>query len=162
MPRIAVTGHMNLTPDSSPLIRDAIVELFRDVEGRELVGISCIARGADTIFAQAVLDVGGALEVVLPSANYREAKVKPDHARQFDQLLARATKIHTAPFAEANRDAYEAANELLLGSCDVLYAVWDGQTGVDKGSTGSVVKLARSRGIPVEIIWPAGAQREPA
>jgi hypothetical protein len=64
------------------------------------------------------------------------------------------------PFAEANRDAYEAANEALLTACDRLFAVWDGQGGVDKGSTVSVVLAARSRGIPVSVIWPNGVARE--
>ncbi len=159
MPRIAVTGHMKLTAESGPLIREAILGLLRQVKAGELVGVSCLARGADTIFAQAVIDVGGALEVVVPSADYRRAKVRPDHAAQFDRLLALAVKVHTAPFSHAGPEAYEAANRLLLSSCDVLYAVWDGESGVDRGSTGAVVQQARVRGIPVEVVWPGGARR---
>lgn len=159
MPRIAVTGHMNLTPASLSLVYKAVTEaLAFHVEGG-LVGISCIARGADSIFAEAVLDAGGTLEVVLPSENYRMQKVKPDHAAQFDDLVARATVVRVMPFGVANRDAYEASNELLLSECDRLFAIWDGQPGVDKGSTASVVTEARSRGIPVEVIWPQGAAR---
>jgi hypothetical protein len=160
LPRIAVTGHMNLTPASVPLVYKAIAELLTPRADDELVGVSCIARGADSIFAQAVLDLGGDLEVVLPSANYRETKVKPDHAPQFDNLLSRASKVHTLPFEQANRDAYEAANEVLLTSCDELFAVWDGEDGVDKGSTAAVVRQARSRELPVRVIWPDGAARE--
>jgi hypothetical protein len=159
VPRIAVTGHMNLTPASVPLVYQAIAEALTPYAGDDLTGISCIARGADSIFAQAVLDLGGKLEVVLPSANYREQKVKPDHAPQFDELVHQAAKVHVLPFSEANRDAYEAANETLLASSDRLFAVWDGQGGVDKGSTASVVVEARERELPVEIIWPEGAAR---
>lgn len=159
MPRIAVTGHMNLTPDSEPLVYGAIKQALASYAGDELVGVSCIARGADSIFAQAVLDLGGRLEVVLPCANYREQKVKPDHAPVFDALSSRAAKVFALPFQEANRQAYEAANEVLLSAGDLLFAVWDGQDGVDKGSTASVVKLARERGIPVQVIWPEGASR---
>src|SRR5689334_11155997 len=116
---------MNLMPDSVPLVYKAITDLLTPVATDELIGISCIARGADSAFAQAVLDRGGALEVVVPSTNYRETKVKPDHASQFDELISRASKVVTLPFSEANRDAYEAANEMLLASCDELFAVWD-------------------------------------
>jgi hypothetical protein len=150
---------MNLTPASVPLVYQAITDALTPVAGDELTGVSCIARGADSIFAQAILDLGGQLEVVLPSANYREQKVKPDHAPQFDDLMRRAAKVHILPFDEANRDAYEAANETLLTSADRLLAVWDGQGGVDKGSTASVVVEAKERGLPVEIIWPEGAAR---
>jgi hypothetical protein len=150
---------MNLAPASVPLVYKAIADALAPHAGDELTGISCIARGADSIFAQAVLDLGGKLEVVLPSTNYREQKVKSDHAPQFDDLMRRAAKVHVLPFDQANRDAYEAANETLLASSDRLFAVWDGQGGVDKGSTASVVVEARERGLPVEIIWPEGAAR---
>ncbi len=150
---------MNLTPASVPLVYKAIAEALAPYAGDELTGISCLARGADSIFAQAALDVGGKLEVVLPTANYRQQKVKPDYAPQFDDLMHRATKLHVLPFDQANRGAYEAANETLLSSCDRLFAVWDGQGGVDRGSTASVVVEARERGLPVEVIWPEGAAR---
>ena len=78
MPRIAITGHMNLTADSVPLVYQAITGALASYASHELTGISCIARGADSIFAQAVLDVGGKLEVVLPAASYREKKIEPD------------------------------------------------------------------------------------
>lgn len=159
MPRIAITGHMNLTAGSVPLVYEAITDALAAYAGGELTGISCIARGADSVFAQAVLDLGGKLEVVLPATGYREQKVKPDHAPQFDELMRRATTVRVMPFEEANRLAYEAANDVLISSCDTLFAVWDGQHGVDKGSTASVVEYARSCGVPVEVIWPEGAAR---
>ena len=159
MPRIAITGHMNLTADSVPLVYQAITGALASYASHELTGISCIARGADSIFAQAVLDVGGKLEVVLPAAGYREKKVEPDQAPQFDELMRQATMVRVMPYEEANRVAYEATNEVLASTCDTLFAIWDGQSGVDKGSTASVVEYARSRGVPVEVIWPEGASR---
>ena len=160
MPRIAITGHMNLTADTVPLIYKAITGALALYAANELTGISCLARGADSVFAQAILDLGGKLEVLLPAAGYREQKIKPDHAPQFDELTRRATTVRVMPFKEANRVAYEATNEVLVSTCDTLYAVWDGQSGADKGSTGSVVEYARSLGVPVEIIWPQGASRD--
>jgi hypothetical protein len=160
VPRIAITGHMNLTADSVPLVYQAIIGALALYAADELTGISCLARGADSVFAQAVLDLGGKLEVLLPAAGYREQKVKPDHAPQFDELTRRATTVRVMPFKEANRAAYEATNEVLISTCDTLFAAWDGQSSVDKGSTGFVVEYARSRGVPVEIIWPQGASRD--
>jgi hypothetical protein len=160
VPRIAITGHMNLTADTVPLIYKAITGALALYAADELTGISCLARGADSVFAQAILDLGGKLEVLLPAAGYREQKIKPDHAPQFDELTRRATTVRVMPFEEANRVAYEATNEVLVSTCDTLYAVWDGQSGADKGSTGAVVEHARSRGVPVEIIWPQGASRD--
>ncbi|MEU0542926.1 hypothetical protein ABZ319_23945 [Nocardia sp. NPDC005978] len=160
MTRIAVTGHMNITADSVPLIYSEIRRILAAAgDGANLVGISCIARGADSVFAQAVLDAGGALEVVVPSRNYREDKVKPGHAAQFDALIEAATTVRVMDFEDAGRDAYEAANAVLVGSSDRLIAVWDSQPS-EQGGTGTVVDLAHGRGLPVAIVWPEGAARE--
>jgi hypothetical protein len=150
---------MNLTLDSVPLVYKAITDSLAPYAKEELTGVSCVARGADSIFAQAVLDLGGKLEVIIPADDYRETKVSPDRAAQFDELMRRATAVRALPFAQANRDAYEAANHALVSSCDTLFAVWDGERGVDKGSTASVVEYARSSGVLVEVIWPDGARR---
>ncbi|WP_405490810.1 hypothetical protein [Nocardia sp. NBC_00511] len=159
MTRIGVTGHMNITADSIPLIYAEISRLLADAgDPAELVGVSCIARGADSVFAQAVLDAGGRLEVVLPSRNYRQRKVNPDHADLFDTLVSRAANVRVMDFDEAGAEAYEAANEAVVGTCDRLIAVWDGKTG-EQGGTGTVVELARNRSLPVDIVWPDGALR---
>ena len=159
MPRIAVTGHLNLSPESLPAIKKAISRLLATHAAGELTGISCLARGADSVFAEEVLDRGGRLEVVLPSADYRASKVDADYAPQFDSLISRAAGVHVLPISHADRHAYDAANRMMLDSCDELFAVWDGLPGVDQGSTASVVAEARRRGIPVHVIWPDEATR---
>ncbi|MBF6084863.1 hypothetical protein IU485_26160 [Nocardia cyriacigeorgica] len=148
---------MNITPDTGKLVYDRIVQVLSGYD--DLIGVSCIARGADSVFAQAIVDCGGRLEVVLPSRNYRERKVKPDHAELFDSLLARADTVHVMDFDAAGREAYEAANAQLLIGADQLIAVWDGKVS-ERGGTGTVVDLAREAGVPVEIVWPEGSERD--
>lgn len=157
--RIAVTGHMDVSPESYDPIRSDISSRLREAKNYgALTGISCLARGADSIFAQAVLESGGKLEVVLPSPSYREKKVKPDHAPTFDHLISEAATVRALPFEEISKEAYEAANEELVRGCDRLFAVWDGQSGGRSG-TATVVEHARSRNVPVTVIWPDGASR---
>jgi hypothetical protein len=153
MPRIGITGHMNLTPPTETLVDAAIRELLAQ-ERNGLTGITCLARGADQIFARAVLDLGGALVVVLPSPNYREREVKPDNRPLFDELLAKATDVQHMPFPEPSRQAYEAANVALLNMAYWLVAVWDGQPGKDQGGTGAVVEQARQLGHNASILLP--------
>ncbi len=160
MPRIAVTGHMNLTPDTIPVIRTAVREALNAYDPKDLVGVSCIARGADAIFAEEVVGLGGSLEVIIPSENYRVTKVRPNDEATFDRLVSLAYKVRILPFVEASRIAYEAANQVLISESDELFAVWDGQDGVDAGSTAGVVSQARSLGLRTNVIWPNGARRE--
>ncbi|MGW4424942.1 hypothetical protein [Streptosporangium sp. NPDC004631] len=159
MVRIGVTGHMNLTPDTARLVSDVLRSRLAEVTD-EVTGVSCIARGADSLFADAVLGVGGTLEVVLPSRDYRDTKVKPDHAEQFDRLLGRAAQVRVMDFDHAGREAYVAANEAMLGSIAELVAVWDGEPSMDAGGTADVVAEAGRRGVRVTVIWPEGAARE--
>ncbi|MFE6691513.1 hypothetical protein ACFVFQ_34215 [Streptomyces sp. NPDC057743] len=159
MTTLAVTGHLDLTGRTERLVLDALTTLLHAHADRKLVGVSCLARGADTLFAQAVLAAGGRLVVVLPSRDYRAAKVRPDHAPTFDRLAAVA-EVVTMPYATADRRAYEAANGELLRRADRLVAVWDGTPPTGKGGgTADAVLQARAAGLPVEVIWPAGAVR---
>lgn len=160
MPRIGITGHSHLTAASVPLVAEALRTELSAHRGADVVGVSCLARGADQLFARAVLAAGGSLEVVLPAADYRDRKVKPDNAAEFDELLGRAAEVRTMPFAESNRDAYLAASEHVLGSVDLLVAVWDGRQADGRGGTEDVVRAARERGLPVTVVWPEGAERE--
>jgi hypothetical protein len=158
--RIGITGHSNLSADSVPIVQKALADALTPYTGNDLVGLSCLARGADQLFAEAVIDAGGALEVILPSIDYREAKVKPENLEQFDGLLMRSALVRYMPHRTAGRAAYEAANETVLGTVDRLFAVWDGQPSGGKGGTGDAVEVARKRGVPVDVIWPAGARRD--
>ncbi|MHA6618734.1 hypothetical protein [Pseudonocardia sp. DLS-67] len=156
--RIGITGHTNLTPESVPLVADDIRTVLAERAG-SLVGVSCLARGADQVFARVVLDLGGRLDVVIPAADYRERKVEPDNRAEFEALIGQATAVRVLGFGTSNRDAYAAASEAVLGAVDVLVAVWDGASPGRKGGTGDTVQAARQRGLPVLIVWPAGAAR---
>lgn len=157
--RIAVSGHMDILPSVTPLLRDAIQDALLPFLADGIVGVSCIAKGSDSLFAEVVLDLGGELEVVLPAEDYRRTKVKPEQEYQFDNLIQRATLIITLPNQVSNRHAYEAANNAVLDRSDMLIAIWDGKSPVDRGGTAAVVDEAHQRAMPVTIVWPPGAAR---
>ncbi|WP_410575564.1 hypothetical protein [Amycolatopsis sp. cmx-4-61] len=157
MVRIGITGHSNLTEATAELVAGELRELLKE-QRDDLVGVTCLARGADQVFARVVLELGGTLEVVLPAADYRERKVKPDNAAEFDNLIANAS-VHTMPFTESNRDAYMAASEHVLSIVDKMVAVWDGGPSGGHGGTADVVDAARERGLGVTVVWPEHAAR---
>lgn len=49
--RIGITGHSNLTPDTVPLVVEALRAVLAGIE-RPVVGVTCLARGADQVFAR--------------------------------------------------------------------------------------------------------------
>lgn len=160
MTTIAVTGHMDLTEDSVSLVRDALRETLKPYAA-DLTGVSCIAKGSDSLFAEVVVELGGRLVVVLPSRDYRQTKVKPDHAETFDRLTAAAAEVIVLEYETANRSAYEDANRTILKRANRLVAVWDGTPPSGKGGgTADTVLEARDAGIPVDVVWPDGAARQ--
>ncbi|WP_217169991.1 hypothetical protein [Streptomyces sp. AC512_CC834] len=159
MTTIAVTGHMDLTDSSVPLVRDALRETLKPYAA-DLTGVSCIAKGSDSLFAEIVLELGGRLVVVIPSKDYRQNKVKPDHAETFDRLMNAAGEAIVLDHETADRSAYEHANRTLLRRADRLVAVWNGEPPSGKGGgSADTVLEAREASLPVDVVWPHGAAR---
>ncbi|MFI1029532.1 hypothetical protein [Streptomyces sp. NPDC020951] len=157
---IAVTGHLDLTEASVPLVREALRVALRPYAGGGLTGVSCIAQGADSLFAEVVLELGGRLVVVVPARDYRQEQVGPEHAVVFDRLAEAADEVLVLDHASANRAAYEDANRVLLRRAERLVAVWNGEPPSGKGGgTADAVSEARAAGLPVDVVWPTGAAR---
>lgn len=156
--RIGITGHRKFDAPTSDLIRQALRRMVAGYQPRDLVGVSCLAEGSDTLFAEAVAEHGGSLEIVVPAIRYREA-LPPAQRCAYDDLLARATTVHRLSFVESDDTAYLAGNQQMLSVVDKLIAVWDGLPARGLGGTADVVADARERGLPVEVVWPAGARR---
>jgi hypothetical protein len=158
MRRIAVSGHRSLPVYTVSLvdkaIRSALGEHVPDV-----IGLSCLADGADQIFARAVADLGGKLEPVIPAEKYREGLPK-EARREYDDLLTQAIAVHRLPFTESTSESHMSASKLMVDEADELYAVWDCQPARGYGGTADVVAYARERDTPVRVIWPDGAQRD--
>jgi hypothetical protein len=157
MYRIAISGHRGLAAPTVHLVDQALRAALAE-HAPDVTGISCLADGADQIFARAVTDLGGTLEPVIPAAQYREGLPAESHPG-YDYLLAKAAAVHRLPFTESTSESHMAASRLMVDQADELYAVWDGKPARAYGGTADVVAYARERCIPVRVIWPDGAQR---
>jgi hypothetical protein len=158
---IAITGHRGLPAETERLVDRAIRDQLAAYAGGDLAGVSNLADGADQLFAQAVLDAGGQLEVIVPAARYRDGLPEPAHAA-YDALLSRASSVHRLDRTESDEEAHMEASSAMLDRAERLFAVWDGKPARGYGGTADVVAEARNRGIPVTVIWPDGASRDQA
>ncbi|GAA3874921.1 hypothetical protein GCM10022243_44810 [Saccharothrix violaceirubra] len=158
--RVGITGHGNLVPECVDGVRAALrATVEQEVPGgSSLVGVTCLAPGADQLFARVVLDLGGRVEVVLPALDYRD-RMKPEKRPAYDELLAKAHVVSVLPNELSGRHAYVMANERMLASVELLIAVWDGNPPDGRGGTADVVETARASGVPVVVVWPPGAAR---
>lgn len=158
MTTLGITGHRGLPDELAAAVAEQLHDALAKHDPAELTGISCIADGADALFAGAVLDRGGRLEVVVPAAEYRE-KLPAEHHHLYDALYAQASRVHRLDYTESTPEAHMAASRLLISLADELIAVWDGQPSRSYGGTADVVDEARTHGVPVHVIWPEGASR---
>jgi len=166
MARVGVTGHVDVPDETVDWIVGALTDRLRLVVTPGWRGITCLAMGADQIFAQVVLALNGSLHVVLPAQDYELNGIDDGNRESFRGLLALADDVETMPYLVSDRVAFFAASEQMLNRCDMLLAVWNGRPSRQMGDTADVVRKAREMHIPVTVIWPpsplAGAAVTPA
>ncbi|MEV4648307.1 hypothetical protein [Saccharopolyspora sp. NPDC049357] len=157
MTRLAITGHRGLPSETEQLVDSALREEIANTPN--LVGVSCLADGADSLFAQAVLDHGGKLVVIIPATRYRDG-LPEEHHPVYDALIARASETVQLDHVESTSQSHMDASLVMLERADRLVAVWDGKPARGYGGTADIVDAAKDRGLPVSVIWPPGAQRD--
>jgi hypothetical protein len=161
MARVGITGHVDISEETARWITHALTTRLRAVMSPGWRGITCLARGADQIFAGAVLSLGGPLDVVLPADDYERCMTGDGDQERFRSLLARAADVRTMPYPTSGRVAFLAASDAMLSRCDLLLAVWDGTPPRQMGDTADVVRRAEARRIPVAVLWPPGEGSRP-
>ncbi|WP_211246018.1 hypothetical protein [Actinomadura oligospora] len=156
--RIAISGHRLLPAETELLVGQELDNLLTAQPG-PIVGISCLADGADALFARAVLAHSGELVAVVPASEYRDCLPEEHHAT-YDHLLSAAEEVRRLPFTESESKAHMEASRLMLTLADELWAVWDGKPARGYGGTADVVEAARHAGLRVKVTWPDGASRD--
>lgn len=158
MHSVGVSGHQNI-PDQALGFIQREVELVLRRFGRQFVGISSLAVGADQLFAAAVLRAGGRLHAVIPCQGYEATFTDAEALESFSDLLARADPVETLAYEQPSEDAFLAAGHWVVALADVLVAVWDGQEAKGKGGTADIVRYARAHQKEVLVVWPPGVTR---
>lgn len=160
MTRLAITGHRGLPLATEKLVDAALREkIARRRATGELVGLSCLADGADTLFARAVLDADGTLIAIIPAAEYRDG-LPAEHHPTYDALLAEAADVIRLDHQASDSQAHMDASVRMISEADELLAVWDGKPARGYGGTADIVDAARDRSLPTTVVWPAGATRD--
>lgn len=178
IPRVAVfTGHMidaphrpnpRFPPRLEPLVRKEIRKALErlDVE----IGFASAASGSDLLFLETLLEMGGAVHIVLPYGQEEFIKDSVEVApgagwrKRFEKVLSQATEVITASGQKLKGDStsYQYANLLLTGLASIKaqqletdmvpLAVWDGKEGDGPDGTASVIHHWRNMGLAVEVI----------
>ncbi len=177
LPRIVVfSGHMfdrvdRPTPRFPHLVEEEVKYHIRKrlAKMEAQIGFSSLACGGDLLFAEALLERGGEVNIVLPfgKEDFKECSVDVvpgmNWGLRFERVLEDAAAVTILNETGTGNDgaAFEYCNEAINGlallkgqflGMDVLpLTVWDGALGA-RGGTQSFVEFWRDRGVPAEIV----------
>lgn len=111
-----------------------------------------LATGADQIAAICARSSGYFVRALLPFEpnDYRKDFASGEELDSFEQALEAADEIVALPGERSNLEAaYVLVGESLVGTADVMIAIWDGEEARGPGGTANVVEMALRNSVPV-------------
>ena len=153
---LGITGHRDLG-NAAHSVGSALHDCLEAHQRRhrdDLIALSAIAAGADSLFAEAAISLGICLDVVLPFEGYIEDFTSGEERERFEKLLAAAGARRTLSYEGRSNEAYAAVGRWIVDHSDHLVAVWDGQPARGLGGTGYVVAYAVECSHPLTVITP--------
>ena len=151
--RVGVTGHQSIKPEIEGWVRCEILRVLSTLPP-PLIGLTNLAAGTDQLFADAILDIGGQLEVVVPFKGYELAFANPSARHAYERLVAVANRVSILAGGGSNEESYLEAGKEVARTSELLVAVWDGLPARGIGGTADVVAYASSLGRPIVQINP--------
>jgi hypothetical protein len=149
--RIGIVGHRYLTnSETIAFVADQSLAALKQAQAEhsDVVALSAIAEGADTLFAEAALSLNIPLEIVRPFAAYAADFETPAAKERYEELRAAARYEVKLPYVERSNVAYEAAMSWIVRRSDLLLVVWDGLPAEGAGGTGDAVTQALQLKMP--------------
>lgn len=144
--RVGFTGHQSRPGIQWPWVREQL-GLALDALGREFVGYSSLAVGADQIFAEEVISRGCVFNAVIPYATY-ENEFEVVDAQRYRLLLNKSAVVELDLPYEGEQAFFEAGRWIVDRS-EVLMTVWDGKPSQGFGGTADIVAYAEKLGRPI-------------
>ena len=153
--RIGITGHQYLDdPQGWDWVKEQIDDLLTKLPG-PTTGISCLAVGADSLFAELVLQHRGSLEAVLPFQEY-ELELQLDDRNKYLEVLARASTITVIGTIRSKQQSYLEAGKRVVDIAELLLAVWNKAPAKGPGGTADIVEYALRERRDVVCLDPIG------
>jgi class 3 adenylate cyclase/tetratricopeptide (TPR) repeat protein len=144
-----------------------------------VLGYAAAANGADILFLESILELGGQAHIVLPMdvpafVSYSVVdREDPQWEKRFDRLLDAASSVTiTSEAVDLEDDTnLDYCNRVTLGLAQLKaaelgthvsgLAVWDGEAG-SMGGTAASVALWHEHAVPMTIVDPVGADKSAA
>ncbi|MBX3084731.1 MAG: hypothetical protein KF716_24060 [Anaerolineae bacterium] len=138
---VGITGHQDIgTTEVVAWVSktlDAIVS-----SGSIDLGVSCLARGADQLYATTLLKHAIPYIAVIASKDYATTFEDEETRSNFQVLKSKAVQIYVLDHDVASEQAFYDAGKLLVDKSDQIIAIWNGEKARGLGGTGDIVQYA--------------------
>ena len=154
---IGFSGHRNLI-NPEEVAKDIAYSLkyFREID-KDLLAISALASGADTLFAEEAKKLSIPLKIILPfELEEYEKDFEERDLQKFQNILNGndfeiLNKLTSKTDKERNL-AYLNTGKKIVDKSDLILAVWNGKAASGSGGTGDIIEYARSGKKELHII----------
>ena len=143
MVTVGIVGHRFFKhANAGQFVLNQCLELLQQIksENTHVTALSALAKGADTIFAEAAISLHIPLNVVTPFSNYETDFIGIDRKR-YKHLKHKATKEYSQSHIDRTPQAYFDAMQIIITSSTLVIAAWDGSFVGGRGGTADAVKV---------------------
>lgn len=151
--KVGITGHQDLGSFENIAWISAAMSMVVD-KTNIVYGFTCLAKGADQIYATIIRGKGIPYAAIIPCKYYELSFEAKEDLANFKDLLKTASEAIVRPFNEPSEVAYYEAGKFLVNCSDMLIAVWNGKSAKGLGGTADIVEYAITNGKKVININP--------
>jgi hypothetical protein len=150
--RLGITGHQDIEPNARGWIEQM---MNREIEKfKASFGSTCLARGADQIFAGALVQKSIPFEAVIACDNIERSFTSEQDIQKFRGFLSIAHQIIRLNYPYPSAEAFFEASTRMVDRVNAVIAVWDGRPAQGFGGTADVVNYAVERGVKIAHLNP--------
>lgn len=139
-----VTGHQNLgDQEKISWVEDCLIQEIPKYHITK--GLTCLAVGADQLFAEVLEKFYIPYIAIVPSDGY-EGTFENEKAREiYFSYLVKADDEIKLNFPSPTEEAFYAAGKYIVDHCGILFAIWNGKAAKGLGGTGDIVEYAKMK-----------------
>jgi hypothetical protein len=136
--RIGITGHQDL---GSAEIKHWLQQQLEDIITQLNIsyGYSCLALGADQLFASTLLKHDIPLIAVIPCKNYEQTFDEKSRNKYWSFIESSVERLEL-DYEEPSEMAFFDASKLVVNNCELMIAIWNGLPSKGFGGTADVVR----------------------
>ncbi len=144
-----ITGHREL--QNIEWIKATMKEVISEME--ITYGVTCLASGADELFAELLRHESISYTAVIPCINY-ETTFEKEGLKKFVFSKSRASKLIELNNDNPSEKAFDEAGNTVVDNSEILIAIWNGQEAKGLGGTADIVEYAKSKNKTIIHINP--------